>query len=135
MNGDESKRVVRAYFEALRTGGSGLPDLLSEDVHWRVPQGSDYAGSHEGKEAVLAFLGGGVGYYADDEPMTIEIQSMVAEGGHVACEFILEATTASGRAYKNDYHFAFEISEGRIRRVREYLDTHYAHEAFHGTDA
>ena len=93
--------------------------------------GSDYAGTHEGKPAVLAFLGGGVGYYAEDQPMTIEIQSMIAEGENVACEFTLQATTAKGKPYKNYYHFAFEVEAGRIRRVREHLDTRYAHDAFH----
>ena len=131
-NGNESKRIVRAYFEALQTGDPVLPELLSDDVSWWVPPGSDYAGLHEGKPAVLAFLGGGVGYYAEDAPMKVEIQSLIAEGKKVACEFTLEATTAAGRAYKNYYHFAFEVEAGRICRVREYLDTHYAHEAFHG---
>ena len=128
----KSKEIVRAYFEALRAGDAQLSDLLAEDVSWWVPAGSDYAGTHEGKAAVLSFLGGGVGYYADDEPMVMEIQSMISEGPKVACEFTLEATTASGKKYKNYYHFAFEIEDGQIRRVREYLDTHYAHEAFHG---
>ncbi len=132
MSSEDSKAIVRAYFEALRTGDAGLADLLADDVSWWVPPGSDYAGTHEGKTAVLSFLGGGVGYYAEDEPMVVEIQSIIAEGGQVACEFTLEATTASGKAYKNHYHFAFEIEGGRIRRVREYLDTHYAHQAFHG---
>ena len=128
----KSKEIVRAYFEALRTADAHLADLLAEDVSWRVPAGSDYAGTHEGKAAVLSFLGGGVGYYAEDKPMVVEIQSMIAEGPKVACEFTLEATTASGEQYKNFYHFAFEIEDGQIRRVREYLDTHYAHKAFHG---
>ncbi len=134
MGTEESKQIVRAYFEALRTGDPGLADLFTEDVSWWVPEGSDFAGTHAGKAAVLAFLGSGVGYYSDDDPMTVEIQSIIAEEAKVACEFILEATTASGKAYRNFYHFAFEIEDGRIQRVREYLDTRYAHEAFHGQD-
>ena len=131
MDAAESKQVVRAYFDALSSGGEVLADLLADDVSWWVPPGSDYAGTHEGKPAVLAFLGGGVGYYAEDQPITIEIESMIAEGGNVACEFTLRATTAKGKAYENYYHFAFAVEAGRIRRVREYLDTRYAHDAFH----
>ena len=59
---------------------------------------------------------------------------VVAEEGRVACEFTLEATTARGRAYRNEYHFVFEVDAGRIRAVREYLDTHYAHLAFHSEE-
>ncbi len=78
MGTEESKQIVRAYFEALRTGDPGLADLFTEDVSWWVPEGSDFAGTHAGKAAVLAFLGSGVGYYSDDDPMTVEIQSIIA---------------------------------------------------------
>lgn len=131
MSSEESKRVVRAYFDALQSGGERLPELLAEDVSWWVPPGSDFAGLHEGRQAVLEFLGGGVGYYADDPPLRVEVESLIAEGSRVACEFTITAKTAAGRDYLNHYHFAFEVENGRIRRVREYLDTHYAHEAFH----
>jgi ketosteroid isomerase-like protein len=36
----------------------------------------------------------------------------------------MQATLANGRPYDNDYCFIFELTDGRIRRVREYMDTH-----------
>jgi ketosteroid isomerase-like protein len=134
MDAEASKSVVRRYFDALSSGDPGLADLLAEDVRWWVPEGSDMAGEKVGRDAVLAFLGGGVDYYDASAPMEVSIRSMIAEGGRVACEFTIRATTAKGRPYQNDYHFAFEVEKGRIREVREYLDTHYAHLAFHGQD-
>jgi uncharacterized protein len=35
----------------------------------------------------------------------------------------LQATLASGRRYGNDYCFVIEVRDGRIRRMREYMDT------------
>jgi len=90
------------------------------------------AGEKVGRAAVLVFLGSGVDYYDGSAPMQVSIRSMIAEPDRVACEFTIEATTARGRPYRNHYHFVFEIEEDRIREVREYLDTHYAHLAFHG---
>lgn len=90
------------------------------------------SGEKRGREAVLAFLGGGIDYYDMTAPMNVEIRTMIAEGGRVACEFTIEATTAKGKSYRNFYHFIFEVSAGQIVAVREYLDTHYAHLAFHG---
>ena len=132
MSGEDSKAIIQQYFEALSNGDPTLAELLSEDVIWRVPEGSDMAGEKRGRDAVMTFLGSGVEYYAADAPMNVEIRSMIAEGTAVACEFTIEATTARGKPYRNHYHFAFEVEDGRIREVREYLDTHYAHLAFHG---
>ena len=134
MSVNESKAIVRRYFEVLAGGEGNLVELLHEDVRWSVPPGSDMAGEKRGRDAVLTFLGSGVDYYDPDAPMDVSIRSMIAEEGRVACEFTLEATTARGRAYRNEYHFVFEIDAGRIRAVREYLDTHYAHLAFHSEE-
>jgi ketosteroid isomerase-like protein len=132
MDAEASKALVRRYFEALSSGDPALGDLLAEDVRWWVPEGSDMAGEKVGRAAVLVFLGSGVDYYDGSAPMQVSIRSMIAEPDRVACEFTIEATTARGRPYRNHYHFVFEIEEDRIREVREYLDTHYAHLAFHG---
>jgi len=130
--GADSKAIVERYFEVLSSGEGDLAELLAEDVVWWVPPGSDMAGEKRGRDAVLAFLGSGVDYYDETAPMDVTIRSMIAEGGRVACEFTIEATTAKGKPYLNYYHFVFEVDRGRINKVREYLDTHYAHQAFHG---
>jgi len=130
MTTSENKALIQSYFDAISGGDGDHTDLLSDEISWWVPPGSDFAGLHEGKEAVQAFLAGGVGYYAEDAPMTITIAQMIAEDDWVACQFTIEATTAAGRPYKNYYHFAFQIEQSKIRRVREYLDTHYAREIF-----
>jgi ketosteroid isomerase-like protein len=134
MSGEaaDSKAIVERYFEALSSVNVDLVELLAEDVVWWVPPGSDMAGEKRGRDAVLAFLGSGVDYYDATAPLDVAIRSMIAEGGRVACEFTIEATTAKGKPYLNYYHFVFEVKRGRIKEVREYLDTHYAHQAFHG---
>jgi ketosteroid isomerase-like protein len=38
----------------------------------------------------------------------------------------------NGRVYNNLYHFVFELSDGRIRRVKEYLDTEHTRAVFLG---
>ena len=131
MESSESKAVVERYFEVLSTGEGDLSALLTDDIVWWVPPGSDMAGEKRGRDDVLAFLGSGIDYYDETAPMDVTIRSMIAEGGQVACEFTIEATTAKGKPYRNYYHFVFEVDGGRITQVREYLDTYYAHQAFH----
>ena len=136
MSAEANKAIVRAYLEKMRQGDPTLPDLLADDASWWVPPSSPMGGTHQGKDAVLALMGGGVGLYDADVPMQIEIEEMVAEGAWVCVQLILEARTARGEPYRNHYHFAFRIRDGRIHAVREYVDTLYAQrKLFDATDA
>ena len=49
--------------------------------------------------------------------------SLVAEGATAVLEHRLQATLANGRHYDNDYCFVIETRDGRIHRMREYMDT------------
>ena len=52
-----------------------------------------------------------------------EFRSMVAEGNLVIAEHRLSAVLANGRNYVNDYCFAYEVRDGKISQIREYMDT------------
>ena len=129
MNGLEAnKDVVRGYFQRVASGDESVLDELTDDVRWWVPQGSSLGGTYEGKAAVAELMQGGVGAYASDVPMKIEVGLLVAEGDWVCAQVELSAGTPDGRAYRNHYHFAFRIRDGAIAEVKEYVDTHYVHE-------
>jgi ketosteroid isomerase-like protein len=48
---------------------------------------------------------------------------MVGEGDVVLAEHRMSATLANGRPYVNDYCFAYEVTDGRVTAIREYMDT------------
>jgi hypothetical protein len=124
----EAKKLVKTYFKRISTGDPKLPELLADDVSWWVPPGSDMAGTYEGKAKVLELMGSGIGLYDQTVPMKIDVEKMVAEGNTVCVQFVLEARTAKGRDYRNHYHFVFETKRGKISKVKEYVDTKYAHD-------
>lgn len=126
MSVAENKRVVRRYFDAVRQGDPELADLFADDVSWWVPPSSPLGGLHDGKAAVLALMSSGTGLYDADHPMELAIERMLAEDDWVSVELTLDARTAAGEPYRNHYHFAFRIADGRICEVREHLDTLYA---------
>jgi hypothetical protein len=126
MGIEENKAVVREYFRRIQVGDPGLAELLTEDVTWWVPQSSELGGTHRGRPAVLELMGKGVELY--QPPLAAVVEEMVAERDWVCVQLVVEAKTAAGLPYRNDYHFAFRIRDGRIAAVREYLDTKYASE-------
>jgi len=51
------------------------------------------------------------------------VHDMVAEGEKVAVEAASVGEHISGQNYENDYHFLFEFHDGKLRKLREYMDT------------
>ena len=124
MNTDDTRALVQRYFELMTAGSPALPALLADDVSWWVPPSSPLGGLHEGKAKVLALMGQGVALY--DGPLTVTIESLIAEDDRAAAQLVIEGRTAKGEPYRNFYHFAFRTRDGKICAVREYVDTLYA---------
>jgi ketosteroid isomerase-like protein len=123
---EANKQLVQRYLRAMTSGDPALPELLSDDVTWWVPPSSPLGGVREGKAAVLALMASGVGLYDTSVPFAIELEAIVAEGEWVAVQMVMSARTAKGAPYRNHYHFAFRVRDGRICAVKEYVDTLYA---------
>jgi hypothetical protein len=62
--------------------------------------------------------------------MQFEPKAMVAEGSYVAVEATSYAELNNGRIYNNQHHLLFEIRNGKVLRVKEYMDTQHAHVTF-----
>lgn len=60
--------------------------------------------------------------------MQVRFDGITAEADRVAIEATSQAQLPDGRTYTNRYHFLLEVRDGRVQRVREYVDTHYIHE-------
>ncbi|MGW1740158.1 nuclear transport factor 2 family protein [Nocardia sp. NPDC001965] len=62
----------------------------------------------------------------------VEFHGFYAEGDRVIVEETMSATLANGNRYINDYCSVFELRDGLIHRVREYMDTARGHRAIFG---
>ena len=62
------------------------------------------------------------------EPVKFTIKGITAEGDRVAVEVESYGKFGNGKIYQNHYHFLFEVREGKIQAVREYLDTQHLKE-------
>ena len=55
---------------------------------------------------------------------------MIAEGNKVAAEAVFDGVVQSGKVYLNYYHWLIEFREGKIARLKEYMDTLHAKDVF-----
>jgi ketosteroid isomerase-like protein len=54
------------------------------------------------------------------------VVSMTAESDRVSAELLGVGDLKNGNHYRNRYHMLFFLSGTSIRRVNEYVDTHYS---------
>ena len=126
MGSAENKAVVKAYFDAVNKGHltDDLLDHLTDDVTWWIQKASPTAGLYEGKAGVKRL-------FSIDTPiftaaLEVKIVRMVCEGDTVAAEAEIKSKNKDGKEYLNQYSFWMDIRDGKICRIREYLDTLYA---------
>ncbi|MCG8575721.1 MAG: nuclear transport factor 2 family protein [Flavobacteriales bacterium] len=129
-DGIRSKQIVRDFIEAMRTSNvDTLKTMITDDFSWWIIGKPEYlatAGEHD-TEYFLGFFKGDELF---PEGTDFKTTSMTAEGNRVAAEAEFKAKTAMGTYYENYYHFLFIIENGKVKRMKEYMDTYNAKVTF-----
>ncbi|MGW5722343.1 nuclear transport factor 2 family protein [Amycolatopsis sp. NPDC003865] len=124
--------VQHAWREFASHDAGRIAAVFTEDAEWSAPPGNATAVALDGpsrlvgREAIVRFL-------AEDFPrffvsdVTVTFHGFHADGDRVVVEETMTATLANGNHYANDYCFVFELRDGLIHRVREYMDTARGH--------
>lgn len=126
----ENKELVVEFIEAMRTSNvDKLKTMITDDFSWWIIGKPEYlatAGEHD-TEYFLAFFKGSELF---PEGTDFKTTSMISEGNIVAAEAEFRAKTAMGTDYENYYHFKFIIENGKVKRMKEYMDTYHAKVTF-----
>ncbi|WP_297837724.1 nuclear transport factor 2 family protein, partial [Pseudomonas sp.] len=127
---ESSKHLVSDFLKAFSSGNlEAISAFFHEDFSWWV------AGSLEGlsgtydRRQMCELLSGITAVYKQGALPVTPI-SMIAESDRVAVEVQCYAELVNGRIYKNQLHMAIELSDGKIKRIREYMDTVHAYDTF-----
>lgn len=140
-----NKAVVTKYLQSVAAFDlEGIRDSLAENVvqHYVAPSFMVDDGQH-GAQAIasrdsiveeIRSCFHDVLYQRGT--VTIEIQTIIAEGDYVDCRFILDAMTVrANEHYRNFYNFFYRCENGRVAEYWEYLDTKYADRLLWGKSA
>lgn len=138
MTPEQNKRTVSDAWKAFASHDAArIAAWFTEDAEWLAPQRNATAlalgiPDHMiGQRAIVHFL-------AEMFPklfvsdVTVDFRSRYCEGDTVIVELRIQAMLANGRKYDNDYCFIFELRDGRIARMREYMDTQKGHACIFG---
>jgi ketosteroid isomerase-like protein len=123
MSLEENKQIVCDYFTFInKKENQKAFDLLSEDLNWWIIGKTKVSGNKDKRNISLGFK------LLQRVFVKIEfiLHEFTAEEDRVAVTAESKGKHSSGREYNNHYHFLFTIQNGKIARVKEYLDTEHA---------
>lgn len=128
---DENKAIAARFAEVFSTGDvDAILELLHPDaVYWVAGQIEGMSGDYT-REEFGDLLRGVTGAYTTGS-LEITPLSSIAEGDKVAVEAESYGELHNGRIYRNRYHFLFQIRDGVIISVKEYMDTKHAWDTFY----
>jgi uncharacterized protein len=123
MSIEQNKDLALKTWQAFASGDIRTAFAnMSDDISWFIPGNiANVSGMREGKSSILEFARQAAKMFP--KPLKSEIRNVYAEGDAVILEMINRGKLANGRTYENNYCFVFEIENGKVHRVREYVDT------------
>jgi uncharacterized protein len=113
--------VINEAYAAFGRGDiPGLLDLVDDDVDWVSPATLPQGGHFTGKDGVLGFFQG-IG--AAWESLTVEAEGVgEAEDGLVLAVVHADGKLRSGGSGAYGAAHVFTVTNGKIRKFREYVD-------------
>ena len=123
MSTEENVQTVKDFFAALGSGDKQrLLSLVVKDVEWIIP-GKDWplAGTHRGHAGLAEVL----------QKASVEVETtypeppeFVAQGDRVLVVGVATGKIkATNRAFRDDWVFAITVQNGKVTKIREYIDT------------
>jgi ketosteroid isomerase-like protein len=123
MSIEENVQIVKDFFAAIGRGDKQrLLELSAEDIEWIIP-GDNWplAGTRHGHAGLADLL--------QTQSETVETSltqpsEFVAQGDRVmVIGFAKGRIIATDRTFEDDWVFAITVQNGKVSKIREYIDT------------
>ena len=131
---DDARTVVARYVRALQEGDlDTATSSFHPDATWHIPGNGRLAGDYVGPDAIFGdFYAKAVARFDPSTPSTLTLRSIVADGPVAIAQWRTTGRTLTGADYDNSYAVAFDVRDGKIAEVWEYLDTAHFEQALFG---
>src|SRR3984957_9231565 len=123
MSTEKNVQVVKDFLAAIASGDKQrVLALVAEDVEWIIPgEGWPLAGTHRGH----AGLAGVLKKASEEIEMTYpKPPEFVGQGDRVLVVGVATGKIkATNRTFKDDWVFDITVRNGKVAKIREYIDT------------
>ena len=129
MSVEENIQIAKHFFAAM--GSHNKEDLLAlvaVDIEWIIPgKGWPLAGTHRGHAGLTDLLQKASETVETSYPTPFEF---VAQGDRVlVIGFATGKMLATDKAFEDDWVFSITVQNGKLKSIREYVDTQAVAEA------
>ena len=118
---EANKAFVTDFFAAMNAGDADAIANSYADDGCVQTMGNTLISGVFNKEQITRSAGAIFDVFP--QGLSFTIVGMVAEGDKGAVEATSEGEHISGQIYSNEYHFLFEFRDGKLLRLKEYMDT------------
>ena len=130
MSAENNKQLIQDMFAELSKGNAeAFLGNMADDVEFTLIGSTRYSGTFNGKKELIEKLLTPLSTQLESG-ITITPSNFIADGDFVAMQAKGKSTTKSGKPYDNTYCQVFQVVNGKVQRVTEYLDTELVTEAF-----
>ena len=123
MSTEKNVQVVKDFLAAIGSGDKqGVLALVAEDIEWIIPgEGWPLAGTHRGHTG----LAGVLKKASEEIEMTYpKPPEFVGQGDRVLVVGVATGKIkATNRTFKDDWVFDITVRNGKLTKIREYIDT------------
>ena len=129
---ETNKAIVQQWFDLVAAGDAKAAfDLFDESISYTLRGTTPVSGTYVGMKSLVDDFFVPWRKQIDGE-IVLTVNRLIGEGDQVVALARGEAKTVFGLPYDNDYVFVFEVRDGKIRAVDEYLDTALVETAAYG---
>ena len=121
MSIENNIQTVKDFFAAIGRDREALLALVAEDIEWIIP-GKDWplAGTWRGHAGLADLLETA----SSSIETSTEPREFVAQGDRVlVVGFARGRIKATNKTFEDDWIFAITVRDGKLIRIREYIDT------------
>lgn len=127
---ERNKKTIAEFMEVFSRGDvDGILACMSDDATWWVAGSIPGISGTKDKAGFREMLSG-IAESTTSGAIRLTPLAFTAEGDRVAVETESYTELKNGRVYNNLYHFLFEVRDGKIDSVKEYLDTEHTTAVF-----
>ena len=119
----ENKKLMQDIFAELAKGNDGpFIEAMADEMKWMWMGSGPWSKTFNGKNEVLGKLWSAVRETLKP-PYKVLANNFIADGDYIAIEAVGQNSTPDGRIYQNKYCWVCKVVDGKIRELKEYMDT------------
>ena len=127
---ESNKQLITNFMEDFSTGNvDKILSYMTDSAKWWVAGTIEGISGEKDMKAFREMLSG-LSQLTKTGAIRLTPHAWAVEGNRVAVETESYSEMKNGRVYNNLYHFVFEINDGKIQKVKEYLDTEHTRAVF-----